>query len=148
MDAQTTAEAITWVDYAGVLIYFPLCMLGLMLHFLKKKIKTESFIEVRQYFTTHRVSTLVSVLSSLVVLYIFDAMGQLNVVAAIMAGYSADSLLQKQVDAMVMRNPDVLNTGTGTGGAPGPPPPTTDGPPVEFPSDIISNNSDNPDEGA
>jgi len=129
-------KAFNWMEYAAVLSYFPLCMLGLAIHFLKKKIKTENFIEVRQYFTTHRVSTLTSILSALVLLYIFDAMGQLNVVSAIMAGYATDSLFQKQVDAMVMKDPSGLNK-------PGGPPPVNPSPPpgIELPVD-------DPDEGA
>jgi len=94
-----------FTEYLKVLSYFPLCMMGLMLHFLKKKVKTENFHEVHQYFTTHRVSTLTSILSAIVLLYIFDAMGQLNVVSAILSGYATDSLFQKQVDSMVMNDP-------------------------------------------
>jgi len=123
-------KAFDWGAYAAVLSYFPLCMLGLLLHFLKKKVKTENFHDVRAYFTSHRVSTLTSILSALVLLYIFDAMDQLNVVSAILSGYATDSLFQKQVDAMVMRDP-------GGAGKSGGPPPITPMPPtgIELPVD-------------
>jgi hypothetical protein len=97
-------SALDWGAYVAVLSYLPLCLLGLAIHFLKKKVKTENFIEVKQYFTTHLVSTLASLLTAVGLLYIFDAMDQLTVVSAIMAGYATDSLFQKQVDAMVMRD--------------------------------------------
>lgn len=100
-------KAFQWAEYIAVLSYLPLCMLGLMLHFLKKKVKTESFHEVKQYFTTHRVSTVTSILSSIVLLYIFDSMGQLNVVSAILCGYATDSLFQRQVDAVRIPDPTV-----------------------------------------
>ena len=106
---EALADPIRWYDYLIVMSYFPLCMLGLMLHFLKKKVKTESFHDVRAYFTTHRVSTLTSILSAIVLLYIFDAMEQLNVVSAILSGYATDSLFQKQVEAMTVRDPSMLS---------------------------------------
>lgn len=101
-------KTLQWAEYIAVLSYFPLCMLGLVLHFLKKKVKTESFHEVKQYFTTHRVSTVTSILSSIVLLYIFDSMGQLNVVSAILCGYATDSLFQRQIDAVSVRDPNVI----------------------------------------
>lgn len=106
---QETTQVIYWYDYSAVMSYFPLCMIGLALHYLKKRIKTESFHEVRAYFTTHRVSTLTSILSAVVLLYIFDAMDQLNVVSAILSGYATDSLFQKQVDALAVKDPTMLN---------------------------------------
>ena len=137
-----------WADYLAVLAYFPLCALGLMLHFLKKKVKTESFHDVRAYFTTHRVSTLTTILSAITMLYIFDAMEQLNVVSAILAGYASDSLFQKQVDAVTMRDPSILNEmnrHTSTGGGSPPPLPVgniPDGVP------IVTVGEDEPEEGA
>jgi len=133
-------KELMFSEYMAVLTYFPLCMLGLMLHFLKKKVKTENFHEVQEYFTKHRVSTLTSILTAIALLYIFDAMGQLNVVSAILSGYATDSLFQKQVDAMVMRDPTTLNQP----GVPGVTPPTTGMPPAP----TITAGEDEPEEGA
>jgi hypothetical protein len=88
-----------WADYITVVYFIPLMLVGLIVHFLKKKIKGESFHEVKCYFTTHRVSTLASFLSGVLLLYIFQAMDQLSVVSAILSGYATDSLFQSQINA-------------------------------------------------
>lgn len=98
-----------WMEYLTVLYFLPLMLLGLILHFLKKKIKGEKFIEVKTYFKEHKVSTVASLLSGLVLLYIFQAMDQLNVVSAILAGYATDSLFQQQMDMVTLKDPNELN---------------------------------------
>lgn len=70
-------------------------LLGLLVHYLKKRVRGQSLHSVVQYFGSHFSMTVVSLVSYLGAFYALMQSGTLNVPAALMCGYMADSFFNK-----------------------------------------------------
>jgi hypothetical protein len=108
MGVNTVVSYIT-PEELGLWYYAPMALLGLTLHFLKVRIKGESFAEVKTYFTTHVKSTFAAVLTVILLLVVLENLGQLNEAAAIMAGYATDGMWRKNLSPICPDEPDPLD---------------------------------------
>jgi len=72
-----------------------LTILGILSHFLKKKIKGETLSDIIQYFRTHFRSTLMVVVGALAGFAVTWQMDSLNYFSAFSVGYLADSFFNR-----------------------------------------------------
>jgi len=74
-------------------------LLGMLMHFFKKQIKGETFVEIKSYFSTHLKSTIVAFISTTVAFlgYYFGlSSGTISDIVAIFGlGYTFDSMFNK-----------------------------------------------------
>ena len=79
------------------LVIFAYC--GMMMNFFKKKIKGETIIEIKDYFSNHFKSTVIAVVSTLVftiAYYVSLSVGQpVDILSAVGIGYTCDDLFNK-----------------------------------------------------
>lgn len=81
------------IDY---IILFVFALLGMFTHFLKKKIKGETFLAIRSYFKSHLKSTLTALIITIIG-YWFTAfyLEETNPLTYFLLGYMFDSMLNK-----------------------------------------------------
>jgi hypothetical protein len=91
------AQGYEWLLSLQSLIAFSL--IGMLMHFFKKKIKGETFTEITQYFKNNFKSTVISFISTVVTLLIYhQTLGTempADIMAAIGIGYTSDSVFNK-----------------------------------------------------
>ena len=82
-----------------LLFMLVLAWVGMIVHFLKKKMKdgSESFMAIKRYFQDHVKSTIVTFLSvtTTVIVLFYGANTQLTLLTAVGIGYMGDSVLNK-----------------------------------------------------
>jgi len=96
---------IDWMQILIYFLYFIVLWLGVLSHFLKKKILGETFADIKQYFSSHFKNTLVTCISAIVLYASLIATGGLSVVGVFTAGYTVDSLCNKS-DGDVIPDPN------------------------------------------
>lgn len=78
---------------------YVIAILGMLMHFFKKQIKGETFVEIKDFFRTHLKSTIVAFISTTVAFlgyYFALASGTIaDVVAIFGLGYTFDSMFNK-----------------------------------------------------
>jgi len=78
------------------LFYFALLtIIGVLAHFLKRKIKGETLTDIVSYFRTHFKSTLLTLFGAVGGFFLLKEMGELGYFASFSIGYMADSVLNK-----------------------------------------------------
>ena len=70
-------------------------VLGILMHFAKRKWKGQTTADISNYFKTHVVDTIVVVISSVVVFAIAYQTGTLNFLSSFAAGFACDSAFNK-----------------------------------------------------
>jgi len=83
------------VEILQVIGYAVICALGVLSHFLKKKVKGETMADIKLYFRSHLRETITMVIAAMVGFIALKSTGDLGVLSAFTAGYSADSLFNK-----------------------------------------------------
>lgn len=77
-------------------MYLVTALVGMVAHFLKKKVKGESMTEIKDYFRDHVKSTALALISTLIGFVILLQLGQINsFFAAFGIGYLCDSGFNK-----------------------------------------------------
>jgi len=89
---ETNPEAISILM---LILYFLIGIIGVIVHFLKKKVKGQSIASVKKYFATHFRSTVLMFFAYIGAFAGLHELGQLTMAAAFMAGYTCDSLINK-----------------------------------------------------
>ena len=83
----------------GFWVQFGLAFTGMIVHFLKKKVKGESFTAITGYFKDNLKSTIIAVITTLVGVAAYYTQMATNsnadLLAVFMIGYSVDSALNK-----------------------------------------------------
>ena len=78
---------------------FIIALLGMLMHFFKKKIKGESFVAIRDYFKVHFKSTIIAIITTTIAFlaYYFELKtGQVADIFAVFGiGYTFDSMFNK-----------------------------------------------------
>ena len=77
------------------LAYIGLGFVGMVAHFLKRRIKGETLADAIGWFKNHFNQTLLSVLGMVAGLFIAYQMGELGYLTAIGSGYAADSVFNR-----------------------------------------------------
>lgn len=78
-----------------IYLYFPVALLGMLSHFLKKKIKGESITEIKSYFGDNVKSTVLALISTIIGFVILAKIGDVTVVSAFGMGFTFDSVFNK-----------------------------------------------------
>ena len=74
---------------------FIIMILGIISHFAKKKIKGQTLADFTNYFNTHFKDTVITVIAGIVLFGSLAATGGLGWIASFTAGYTSDSLFNK-----------------------------------------------------
>jgi len=83
-----------YVIYAG---YFGVGLLGLLSHFLKRKIKGETLTDIKQWFSHHAKNTALSVIAFIISYAALIQTDDLSVLSSFMAGYMCDSIFSRSL---------------------------------------------------
>ena len=83
------------MEILNYILYAFSCLVGVLAHFLKKKIKGETLADIKQYFATHFRSTVITLIGAVFGLGTALYIGDLNILTAFTIGYTADSILNK-----------------------------------------------------
>lgn len=75
--------------------YFLVSLLGMFAHFLKKKVKGESLVEIKSYFESHFKSTMLAFVGTFFGFVGLVAFGEVSYLTAPMVGYLFDSIFNK-----------------------------------------------------
>jgi len=75
--------------------FMPIAILGMLIHFVKTKVKSGGTVSWSDYWLVNRDKTLLAFLSVIGAVYITFTAGQLNAAAAFFIGYAGDSILNK-----------------------------------------------------
>ncbi|MGD9697609.1 hypothetical protein [Acinetobacter sp.] len=78
--------------------YLLLTLLGVLTHFLKKKVKGQTKADIKLYFNSHFNDTLIMVIAALVMFGSAAAASELGITSAFLIGYTADSLFNKTAE--------------------------------------------------
>lgn len=78
-----------------VLPFMPVAMLGMVIHFVKKKVQSGDALSWSDYWKLNRDKTLLAFLSIVAAVYIAYTADQLNGAAALFIGYAGDSILNR-----------------------------------------------------
>ena len=84
-----------WLYFAKLVFYFLVTVLGVISHFLKKKIKGETLSDITEYFKDHFKSTIVTIIAAVISFAVLVASNDISILSAFAVGYSADSLFNK-----------------------------------------------------
>jgi len=80
-------------------VLYVLAITGMVAHFLKKKIKGESFTEIKNYFSDHFKTTVLSFIATTIGYFAYDSLlrtGQpVDILTCVMIGFTCDSLFNK-----------------------------------------------------
>ena len=76
---------------------FFIMLLGIISHFAKKKIKGQTVADFKNYFNTHFKDTVITVIAGIVLFGSLAATGGLGWIASFTAGYTSDSLFNRNV---------------------------------------------------
>lgn len=87
MEILTTI--LTWIGYIVVLA------IGIVAHFLKKKVKGQTLADVKHYFQSNFVNTVTSIVGAIAGFIILVATGGVSWYAVFTTGYLADSIFNK-----------------------------------------------------
>lgn len=82
-------------------IYFLVGLLGVLAHFFKQKIKGQTVLEVKQWFTSHFKDTVLSLLLYVASFALLMETGQMGFFAAFSAGYMCDSIFSRKSDGVL-----------------------------------------------
>ena len=82
--------SITWI-----LVNFLIMCIGIIAHFLNKKIKGETVDDIKNYFKSHFRNTAVSIIGAVFGFTMLITMSELGIIASFTVGYAADSMLNK-----------------------------------------------------
>lgn len=75
--------------------YFLVSLIGMFAHFLKKKVKGESFVEIKAYFKDHLKQTLLALFGTFFGFVGLVTTGEVSYITAPMIGYLCDSIFNK-----------------------------------------------------
>lgn len=79
-------------DYILLLI----ALVGMLSHFLKKKIKGETITQIKHYFADHFKTTLLSLIATVIGYYAYLQYTETpDIIAVFLIGYTCDSLFNK-----------------------------------------------------
>lgn len=79
-----------------LILYFLFSILGMFIHFLKKKIKGETLLEIKSYFKTHLKSTIIAfIITSIGYGFTAFYLEETNPLTYFLLGYMFDSMLNK-----------------------------------------------------
>lgn len=83
------------VDLLIYLGYFALAFLGMLGHYLKRRVKGETFSDVRGYFVNHARESILSLIGLVIGFLAAYSTETLNMVSAPLIGYTADSIFNR-----------------------------------------------------
>jgi len=75
--------------------YFFLGLLGLLTHFLKKKITGQTLESIKEWFVNHPKDAILSVVAFIISFLVFHGAGELSYLTSFMAGYMCDSIFTR-----------------------------------------------------
>jgi hypothetical protein len=78
-----------------IYLYFPVALLGMLSHFLKKKIKGESITEIKSYFGDNVKSTALAFISTIIGFVLLVQLGDVSFVSSFGVGFMFDSVFNK-----------------------------------------------------
>lgn len=78
-----------------LLLNFFIMLLGVITHFLKKKVRGETLADIKSYFKTHFRYTSVTIVMAIVGFIALVTTSGVGLIASFLAGYSADSAFNK-----------------------------------------------------
>jgi Ca2+-dependent lipid-binding protein len=81
----------------NIILFGFLMILGVLTHFAKKKVKGETLADFKTYFMTHFKSSIITFVGAGVSFAILYQTGELSVASAFFAGYSVDSLFNRNL---------------------------------------------------
>jgi len=81
-----------------IIFYIGSAFIGMLAHFLKKKIKGQTFGEFKDWIGSHFKETVLAVIGTIVGLFVLNADSSLGFMSSFLAGYAADSALNKWDD--------------------------------------------------
>jgi hypothetical protein len=83
------------IDILKATGYALICILGVLTHFLKKRITGESVADIKYYFRSHFRETLTMTISAVIMFIVLYQTDDLGVMSAFTAGYTADSMFNR-----------------------------------------------------
>lgn len=83
------------VSVLGIVGYFFILCLGVLAHFFKKKIKGETFADIKSYFKNNFKTTVTTVIAAIVLFIGLIYSGGLSILGVFTAGYACDSAFNK-----------------------------------------------------
>ena len=91
-----------------LLLNFLVMVIGIIAHFLKKKIKGETIDDIKNYFRSHFRNTVISIIGAIFGFVLLVTTASLGIIASFTVGYAADSMLNKAEG-----NAKITGTGNG-----------------------------------
>lgn len=83
------------VDLLVYLGYFVVAVLGMLGHYLKRRVKKETFKGIVEYFQTHARETILSIIGLITGFLLAYSAGELGLVSSFGIGYMADSVFNR-----------------------------------------------------
>jgi NhaP-type Na+/H+ or K+/H+ antiporter len=88
------------MEIINCILYSFSCLVGVLAHFLKKKIKGETLSDIKHYFSTHLRETVITLIGAIFGLSTALYIGDLNILTAFTIGYTADSMFNKSQEKL------------------------------------------------